>query len=168
MIKVFIIAAETADGFIAKDAHHAAYWTSKEDKAHFVEHTKRAGVVVMGSTTFRTLPRPMKDRLNIVYSKSHENFEGAEVTQDDPVVLIDKLEKRGFKEVAICGGSTIYTMFLKAGIINTIYLTIEPILFGTGVSLLNEATNTQLELVHHHKTDGSTLLLEYKVLNTLL
>lgn len=168
MIKVFIIAAQTADGFIAKDTHHAAYWTSKEDKTHFVEHTKRAGVVVMGSTTFRTLPRPMKDRLNIVYSRSGGQFEGAEVTQDDPITLIEKLERRGFKEVAICGGSSIYTMFLKAGVVDTIHLTIEPVLFGTGISLLNEATNIQLELKHHHITESGTFLLEYKVLNTLI
>jgi len=168
MIKVFIIAAQTADGFIAKDTHHAAYWTSKEDKQHFVEHTKRAGVVVMGKTTFQTLPRPMKDRLNIVYTRSSEKFEGAETTSLDPITLIESLEKRGFKEVAICGGSSIYTQFLKAGVVDAIYLTIEPMLFGTGISILNEPHNIQLELKNHHKTDGGTLLLEYKVLNTLV
>lgn len=166
-MKVFIIAAQTADGFIAKDEHHAAYWTSKEDKAHFVEHTKRAGVVVMGSTTFKTLPRAMKDRLNIVYSRS-QHFEGAETTEEDPITLIENLSKRGYKEVAICGGSKIYTMFLKAGVVDTIYLTIEPVLFGKGISIFNEELNVQLQLVHHHKTDTGTFLLEYKVLNTLI
>lgn len=168
MIKVFIIAAQTADGFIGKDPNHpSVLWTSKEDKAYFIEHTKRAGVVVMGGTTYKTIMRPMKDRLTIVYSRK-EKFEGVETTQDDPITLIQKLEKRGFKEIAICGGSSIYTMFLKSGVVDTIYLTVEPILFGTGVSLLNEAVNVQLELVHHHKTEGGTFLLEYKVLNKLV
>jgi len=67
-MNVFIITAISADGFIARDSHHPAVWTSKEDKKRFVEITKRAGVVIMGLNTFRTLPKPLKDRLNIVYS----------------------------------------------------------------------------------------------------
>lgn len=162
MVKAFIIAAVTADGLIAKDPSHAAFWTSKEDKARFVELTKRAGVVVMGSTTFKTLPRPLKERTNIVYSRS-KTFEEAETTQDDPVTLLQKLEARGFKEVAICGGSSIYTMFIKAGVVHTIYLTVEPLVFGKGIGLFNEDMNYHLELVSHEKTSTGTLLLEYQV-----
>lgn len=169
MIDVFIIAAQTVDGFIAKDESHAAYWTSKEDKAHFVEHTKRAGVVIMGSTTFKTLPRPMKDRLNIVYTRSKKFAEeNVETTQDDPATLIEKLTKRGYKEIAICGGSTIYTMFLKAGVVDKIYLTVEPMLFGKGISLFNEEINIQLSLIDKKETEHGTLMLEYKVQNTLI
>lgn len=167
MIKCFIVAAQTADGFIAKDATHAAFWTSKEDKKRFVELTKRAEVVVMGSQTFKTLPRALKERTNIVYSKS-QTFEDAEVTEDEPITLLNKLEARGFKEVAICGGSSIYTMFIKAGVVDTIYLTIEPLLFGAGICLFNEEINIHLELISHVKTEAGTLLLEYKVKNTLI
>jgi dihydrofolate reductase len=163
MIKVFIIAAITADGFIAKDTHHPAMWTSKADKKRFIELTKRAGVVVMGSTTYKTIGRPLKERVNIVYSKN-QTFEGVEMTQDEPIELLRKLEERGFKEVAICGGSHIYTKFMKANVVDTIYLTVEPIIFGKGISLFNE------DILHHLKlksaqtseSDGS-LLLEYSV-----
>jgi dihydrofolate reductase len=167
MIKVFIIAAQTLDGFIAKEVNHPAFWTSKEDKHRFVELTKRAGVCVMGSSTFKTLPRPLKERVNIVYSR-HENFEGAEMTNKHPIELLKELEERGFEEVAICGGSHIYNMFLKAGVVDTIYLTIEPLIFGSGISIFNEPMNVQLELKSHEKTEAGTLLLEYKVLNTLI
>ena len=166
MIKCFIIAAQTADGFIAKDPTHSAFWTSKEDKVRFVELTKKAGVVVMGSQTFKTLPRPMKERVNIVYSKS-QNFEGAEMTNAEPIALLKELEERGFKEVSICGGTTIYTMFAKAGVVDTIYLTIEPILFGKGMGIFNEELNLQLNLVSSEKTENGTMMLEYKVLNKI-
>ncbi|NDE68363.1 dihydrofolate reductase, partial [bacterium] len=67
----FIIAALTADGFIARDAGHSPFnWTSKEDKARFIHLTKEAGVVVLGSATFATFPKPLKDRRNIVYTRS--------------------------------------------------------------------------------------------------
>ena len=117
MIKAFIIAAMTADGFIAKDDKHSSFgWNSKEDKKRFVELTKRAGVVVMGSKTYTTLPGLLKERTTIVYSRS-KKFEGAEITQKSPRELLQELENRGFKEVAICGGSQIYSLFIEAGVV---------------------------------------------------
>ncbi len=158
----FIIAAISADGFIARDAHHPAFWTSKEDKKRFVELTKRAGVVVMGSTTYKTLPRPLAERVNIVYTRSKQ-FEGAETTQLDPKALVDSLEARGFKELAICGGAEIYNMFLQAKAVRKIYLTIEPIIFGKGITLFKDDVNYKLELMNLSKTETGTVMLEYNV-----
>ena len=163
MTSCFLIAALSADGYIAKDENHPAFWTSREDKRRFVELTKRAGVVVMGSTTYRTLQRPLKERVNVVYSRS-KTFESAETTQDSPVELLRKLGERGFKEVAVCGGSHIYTMFMKANVVDRLFLTIEPVIFGQGIRLFNEPLdNHHLELISHSKAENGALLLEYKV-----
>lgn len=164
-MKVFIIAAVSADGFIGKDEKHAAFWTSKEDKKRFVELTKRAGIVVMGSNTYSTIPRPLKERVNIVYSRS-KTFDGAETTQKSPHELIQELEDRKFKEVAICGGSSIYTMFLKAKVVDHIYLTIEPLIFGTGIKLFNEELTAQMTLVSTIQGENGSILIEYKVNNS--
>lgn len=158
----FMIAAVTADGFIARDAHHPAFWSSKEDKKRFVDLTKRAGVIVMGSTTYKTLPRPLAERVNIVYSRSKQ-FEGVEMTQSDPRTLLTELEGRGFKEVAICGGAEIYNLFLRAKAIQKIYLTIEPLVFGKGVSMFKDEVNYRLELMNIEKTEHGALMLEYNV-----
>lgn len=164
MIKVFIIAAVSTDGFIAKDNQHSPmYWTSKVDKKRFVELTKRAGVIVMGSSTYKTIGKPLQERINIVYSKQ-QTFDGVEITQDDPKELLSKLEARGFKEVAICGGSHIYTMFMKSGLVDTIYLTIEPVFFGKGMTIFNEELHYSLKLVSSAASESTgSLLLEYKV-----
>jgi dihydrofolate reductase len=117
----------------------------------------------MGSTTYATLLKPLKERVNIVYSRD-KTFEGAETTQLSPRELLKELEDRGFKSVAICGGSSIYSMFMKAGVVDTIYLTIEPLLFGTGIPLFKEDMNYQLETrsVQQSEESGS-LLIEYSV-----
>jgi dihydrofolate reductase len=162
-MKVFIIAALSADGYIARDEKHGSLgWTGKEDKRRFVELTKRAGVVVMGSTTYATLQRPLKERVNIVYSKS-KIFEGAETTQKSPAELVAELEARGFKEVAICGGSHIYNLFMKAKVVDKLYLTIEPIVFGAGIRLFSEDMLFHLKLETCGQTEGGALLLEYSV-----
>lgn len=170
MIKTFIIVAQTADGFIAKNSGHEATWTSKEDKKRFVEITKRAGVMIMGLNTWNTFPAPLKDRLHIVYSPdedaSKNNIPGVvEFVKDSPTDLIKKLEERGFTEVAICGGTTIYTMFMKSGLVETIYLTIEPRLFGKGMGIFNEDLDVKMELVNKEITDNGTILLEYNTIS---
>ena len=141
----FLIASITADGLIARHPHHLADWTSREDKQFFVEMTKKAGVVIMGSNTYETVGRPLKDRLNIVYSRE-KNYEGVEITQKDPAELLKELEERGYKEVAICGGSTIYTMFMTAGLVDKLYLTVEPVVFGAGMNLFNKEFDRKLQL----------------------
>lgn len=173
-MELFIIAAQTADGFIAKDKNHVATWTSKEDKKRFIELTKDAGVVIMGSTTFKTLPKPLKDRLNIVYSKTLTNadfgpFEDDrkfEITQKKPFELIEELSNQGYTKAAICGGSEIYSLFLESGLVSKLYLTIEPIVFGQGISLFkNQLENdTKLKLDKKDVSESGTIFLDYSIL----
>src|SRR4051812_29027747 len=121
-MKAFIIAALSADGFIARDPGQSSMdWSSKADKKRFVELTKRAGVIVMGKNTWKTIGKPLKDRLNIVYTRGtldmpsgvNEAAGVLETTTKSPQELLAELESRGFKEVAICGGAQIYTLFMK-------------------------------------------------------
>ena len=163
-MKVFIIAALTADGFIAKNPGQiSTEWTSKEDKQFFVQKTKEAGVVVMGANTYETMGRPLKDRLNIVYSRD-KTYEGVEVTQKNPRELLTDLEKRGYKQVAICGGQTIYTMFMEAGVVDKLYLTVEPVIFGSGMHLFNKDLNIKLQLVESKKLGEQSTIFEYNVI----
>ena len=161
----FIIAALTADGFIARDAGQISTdWTSKEDKKFFSERTKQAGVVVFGYNTYKTIGKPLRNRLNIVYSNKEEKINGVEITQKEPKDLLRELAARGFKEVAICGGSTIYTMFMEAGVVDKLYLTLEPVLFGSGMTLFNKKFDKKLKLISISKLEEGTILLEYNVI----
>ena len=172
-MKVFIIAALTADGFIAKNPGQSTLtWRSKGDRQFFIAKTKEARVVVMGLNTAKTSKRPMPDRLNIIYANNKgelphwKDFGEWEVTQKDPASLIREISGRGYEQVAICGGSTIYTMFMQAGVVNTLYLTIEPMLFGQGMNLFNKEIDKKLNLLKAEKLGEQSLLLEYSVLKT--
>jgi len=164
MISPFIIAALTLDGFIAKNSSHAADWTSKEDKRFFIERTKQAGVLVMGENTYETIGRPLPDRLTIVYSQ--KEYDGVESTTKNPKELLADLEKRGYKEVAIAGGATVYTMFMEQGLVDKLYLSFEPVVFGRGMSLFTKDLTVNLELVRQEKLGEKTLLVEYNVIKT--
>jgi dihydrofolate reductase len=165
VINVFAVAAITADGFIARDAGHGADWTSVEDKRNFVRLTKAAGVMVMGSTTFDTIGRALPGRRNIVYTSRPKNYqiEGVETTQEAPRDLIDRLGREGCEAVAIIGGAQIYDLFIKSGLVNELFLTVEPKLFGQGVNLIKSATDLELSLIEVEKLGDNTPLLRYRI-----
>lgn len=169
----FLIAAVTADGFIARHSRHLADWTSKEDKRFFTQKTKEAGVVIMGLNTFKTIGKPLGDRYNIVYAPAspvgrpaEEKLQGVEITQENPEVLLARLEQKGYREAAICGGAAIYTMFMEAGAVDALYLTVEPVLFGQGLSLFTKPLDVQLALQSVEKlNDTGTVLMSFKIKN---
>lgn len=166
-MNVFLIAAISADGFIAENkTQTSTQWTSQADKQFFIEKTKEAGVVIMGSTTFATIGRPLPNRLNVIYTRNPEKIPthpNIRTTQLPPKELIEELEKEGYTSVAVCGGSNIYTQFLASGLVNKLYLTIEPILFGSGIKLFDKDVLVRLQLVKTTKLTDQTVVLEYNV-----
>lgn len=169
-MNTFIIVAHTADGFIAPtnpdgQAMPSTVWTSGADKKKFIELTKKAGVIVMGLTTYKTIGKPLPGRLNVVYApKDTPEIEGVMMTDLPPKELLAELETKGYKDVAICGGSTIYTMFLQAGVVNRIYITVEPKLFGQGLTIFNKPIDINLKLRSVEKLSDDVLFLEYEVI----
>jgi dihydrofolate reductase len=164
-MKVFIVAAVSMDGFIALDDKHVSLdWTSKEDKRKFVELTKRAGVMIMGRKTFDTIGKALPGRKTYVYTSGNVDAEGVESTNLPPKELINKLENEGFSEAALVGGQAIFDLFLKDDAVDEIYLTIEPVLFGQGLTLGKSVTDKRLKLLEHETLNDDTLLLHYKVI----
>ena len=164
-MKVFIVAALTADGFIGRDSGHTADWTGTEDKKVFVRLTKEAGTMIMGSRTFATIGRALPGRRTIVYTSRPEtiNTDGVETTNEPPQELLARLKKEGAKAVAICGGASIYHLFMRAGVVDELYLTYVPILFGKGVNLLAEELDIRLKLLETTALADGSVLQHYAV-----
>lgn len=162
-MKVFIIAALSADGYIARSTTETANWTSSEDKKLFVKLTKEAGVIIMGATTLSTIGRALPGRRTIVYTSHPEDLTIPEVepTAEDPKLLLKRLEDEGVTSVAICGGRSIYTLFMKAGLVDELYLTVEPVLFGIGIPLFSEPINVRISMVDTSKLNENVILLHY-------
>lgn len=163
-MKVFIIAAETKDGFIAKSTEQNSMdWTSSEDKKFFVEKTKEAGVVVMGRKTYDTFGKPLKDRRNIIMTRQDIEIPGVEITNETPEDLISRLESEGVTQLAVCGGAEIYKLFMENGLIDEVFITQENIEFGDGVPLFSPEMRQKLELISSTNLSPNTILLKYGV-----
>jgi dihydrofolate reductase len=164
-MNVFIIAAVTADGFIGRHKDHLADWTSREDKKLFVELTKEAGTIVVGSRTFATIGRGLPGRKIIVLSTkpAPAPIDGVEFTSESAIEIVARLAIAGEPTLGVIGGASVYQQFMAAGIVNEIYLTIEPMLFGQGITLFNGELDVNLELIKSWPLNASTLALHYRV-----
>lgn len=166
MIPVTMMMAMTVDGKIAKDKTQFADWTSKEDKKLFVEISKSHGVIMMGENTFNTFPAPLKDRLNVVFSREKEPpvTEGVKWVEGDPEKVLLELENMGYKSALLGGGAFLNGLFLEKKLINEIILTVEPKIFGEGLSLFNRDLDANLKLVEFKKLNDDTIMLRYQVI----
>lgn len=167
-MNVILLMAMSADGYITKHQDALVDWTSKEDKKHFVRVTKEAGALIYGSKTFAFHNKALPDRLNIVMTRNPDvskNEPGVlEFTNQEPAAILQDLEARGYKNVVLAGGSEINALFLRERLVNELYLTVEPFLFGSGKRLSAELNlDIPLELVESSLLNDNAVLLHYRV-----
>lgn len=138
-MKISLMCAITLDGKIARNERHFVDWSSKEDKRLFFATTKRAGVLIIGNNTYKTFSAPLPGRLHIVLTSDTSdkiNIPGqVEYTSASPEEIVADLEERGYAEVILAGGGQVNTLFLKANLIDELLLTLEPVVFGSGIDL---------------------------------
>ena len=165
-MKTILIIAISMYGKIGRDTSHLVDWTGKEDKKIFVKLTRDAGVIIMGSTTFDTIGKPLPGRKNIVITRNKNRISTDKdllFTSNKPIQILKDLKAEGFETVAMIGGSQINSLFLKENLIDEIYVTIVPKIFGNGLSMFNEETDITLELISSQEVDKGHILLRYKV-----
>ena len=169
-MKVILLMASTVDGKIAKDVNEFIDWTGKEDKKYFVKITKEAGVVIMGSTTYKTIGKPLPKRLNVVMTRN-ETLESDEYnllyTMLPPIDILNELEIMGYNTVVLAGGPTINSLFLEAGLIDEIHITMVPKIFGNGLKMFSEGIDLDIDLVYNSSKElgDGCILMKYVVLN---
>ncbi len=165
-MKVILIMAMTVDGKIARDEDHFPDWTGREDKLMFKEATQKAGVVVMGSKTYDAIGKPLPNRKNVVLTRKKVRWseQGNLVfTGKKPTILLADLEKEGFSTVILAGGSKINTLFAAEGLIDEIYVTFSPKIFGTGLSLFSDRLSVDLKLIDFKKLGSDEIFARYRV-----
>jgi len=169
-MKITLVMAMTLDGKIARNSNHFPDWTSREDKKFFYEISRKSGVVIMGDKTFFTLEKPLKDRLNVVFTLEENPpvLKGVKWVAGEPEKIITELEKDGHQTAILGGGATLNGLFLKRKLIDEIIVTIEPKIFGQGISLFEGNFEkdffTELSLKKVKKLNNNSLALFYKVI----
>lgn len=114
-------------------------WKNKNDIQHFKRITtdnntlNKINIVIMGNNTFKSILKPLPNRLSIVLSKSID-CTNPEITFDisqplyyncyQKLLLAIHAFQKNINKVFIIGGSQIYSLFTNLHIVSTIHLTV--------------------------------------------
>ena len=148
-------------------------WSSKSDQEHFDAIWKDTRVIIMGSGTYNPDPvKPVSRHLFVILTRHPERYKSREIpgqlefTDDSPLLLMERFQKANEDKLLIVGGAQIAALFLKAQLIDELWLTIEPRIFGIGASFVNdEKLNIELKLLScEQANEQGTLILKYKVI----
>lgn len=169
MPKYIAIAAITLDGKIAKNSKHMSDWTSKEDKVFMRSLLARCDVVIVGNNTYKTAIKPLSKRNCLVVSRSADQLVSKSVRlqyiKPNAADVKNIIKRKKYRTIAILGGAQTYSFCLKNNLLDELYLTIEPLVFGNGINLFADGVNLEkyFKLVSVKKLNKQgSLLLRYK------
>ncbi len=174
-MKVILVMVATINGKTTKgNSPGTTDLASIEDQDYFFQTLQDNNLLIMGSKTYEVAKKNMEhtsDRLRIVMTSRPQDYQKdavagkLEFNSLSPRVLLESLEKKEFTQAILLGGEKTNTAFLKENLVNEIWLTLEPKIFGKGNDLLSSVElDLNLQLLQSEKlNDAGTLLLKYEV-----
>ncbi len=175
-MKTILIFVSSLDGKITKwDEPNVRLWSSHQDQDYYKKVWNESRLIVMGSATFNADTfNPSPGHLIIVMTSHPEKYKNFEVpgqiefTNETPVALSSRFIISGYQQMLVVGGPHVATSFLMEQLIDELWLTIEPKIFGTGQNFATDAQlDINLRLIQSEKVnDQGTMITKYAVLKT--
>jgi dihydrofolate reductase len=173
-MEIVLIAAQSLDGFITRHDTPGAGFTSAEDKAWFPGVLREFDASILGGVTYRAerslfLTNRKPGRRRVVLTRQPEAFAAdamagiLEFTAESPAALVQRLAAAGHRRCALLGGGEIHRLFLAAGLVDQLWITVEPRLFGSGTPLVGGRVDIALTWLSTQSLGASTQLLRYAV-----
>ena len=171
-MKTILIFVSTLDGRVTKWGEpHVKMWSSPQDQDYYKKTWNESRLIVMGSNTFNAGSFPSLNHKLIVMTAHPENYRKLknswqiEFTGESPADLVDRLRNKGYEQILVVGGPHVATSFLKDQLIDQLWLTLEPKIFGTGGNFATDVKlDINLRLLHFEKVnEAGTLITKYEV-----
>ncbi len=174
MVKVTLYIASSIDGYIARKDGSIDWLpppVTDETDYGYAEFYSSIDVVLMGSRTYEQVLAfgdwPHGDRpVHVFTSRLLSRPPGADVKFWNilPSDIVEYLENTGVKHAWLIGGSTLNGAFLSANLIDTIILSVIPVVLGEGIPLFPAGTPTRaLQLERTETYPGGVVQLTYTV-----
>ncbi len=159
--------AASVDGRISLTKRTPPDWTSKEDWRFFQNSLSKVDAVVVGWNTYQAATVRLRKRNTFVLSDRLNGLRrrGSVTFVNPSSVDLAKLLSE-YKSVAVLGGGMVYCTLLGNNLLDEIYITVEPLIFGRGKEMFVGCTRTtRLHLLSMRRLNRSgTLLLHYGII----
>jgi dihydrofolate reductase len=162
--------AASLDGFIA-DAHGGFDWIPNDSTVDFASLFAHIDTVIMGRATYDVmraqseLPFSPGTRVYVVSRTLDPHTPDVTVVRGDPVALASSLRhEAGDGEIWLFGGGRLFATLLAGKQVDSVEITIAPVLLGGGIPLLAHIEDrTTLTLEHTHTYPSGMVALHYGV-----
>lgn len=168
-MKTILYLGQTINGYIANE-NDSTPW-SKEEFTAFHSAITGAKNIIVGRRTYQIMKKYDEFKkcgnpfIVIVTKSSKFRSTGKSAVANSPSGAIKILKSKGFKVAFMSGGSKVATSFMQQGLINEIWIDIEPLIFGNGIPLFQiSKLNVKLRMTGTKKISKNTIQLRYKVL----
>src|SRR3989344_7179456 len=132
--------AASIDGRISKNKNSEIDWTSPEDWQFLQKSLRKTDAVIVGSNTYKVYKNLLKKRNTIVLTSKITKLksEGSVIFINPKSENVEKfVGSKGYKKVAVLGGSYVYNFCLANKMLDVLFLTIEPYVFTRGVPMFS-------------------------------
>ncbi len=168
-MKTVLYLGQTINGYIA-DEKDSTPW-SKEEFAEFHSTIVKAKNIMVGRRTYEVMDKygefkKCGDPFTVIITRSRK-FRPREnlAVVNSPSAAVRAVKSKGFKVAFMSGGSKIATSFMEQGLIDEVWIDIEPLIFGKGVPILQKSKlNVKLRMFKTKRISNNTIQLCYKVL----
>ena len=163
--------AMSLDGYIA-DSQERYDWIPNDDAVDFAALFARVDTYVLGRRTYEAVlangEPPWKPGTRVyVVSRTlpASTRDGITVVPDDPVELAKSLRhESGDGEIWLFGGGQLFATLLAAGQVDSVELTVVPVLLGSGVPVVTaQPDRAALALESTHVYPSGMVALHYLV-----
>ncbi len=164
------------DGKITRGKEQdASVWASKEDAGILFEQIADNNLIVMGRKTFEAARNRIKldpQKLRVVLTRNPKHFQNLtrpgmlEFSNEEPTDLVKRLSTAGYERMLLFGGGQTAARFFKSSLVDELWLTVEPYVFGSGTPIVaDEPLDVSLELFDLRRLNPrGTLHLRYEVI----
>ncbi len=172
-MKIVLVFVSTLDGKVTKWGDPVVKrWSSQEDKDYFRKTMSDSKLIVMGSNTFNAEPmKPSEKHIIIVMTRHPSDYMEKQVpgkiefTDESPAQIVERFRNGGYEIMHVVGGPKVATSFLKVQLVDELWLTIEPKIFGKGDILVSyEFLDIELKMISCEKVnEQGTLITKYEL-----
>ena len=165
-----MIAVASLNGYLARDEKDDMQWTSEEDKKQLHQFLKNhTDISIIGRKTYDLAKHIFQEYPCLILTRDVETKEQVSdhswKINPEKTSLIEFIEERRWQNISVLGGKEVYTYFLNKNLIDEIRLTIEPVLFDSGMLLFEGLKNApNLSLISSEELGSSgAVLVRYKI-----
>lgn len=168
MRKIILYIATSLDSYIARN-DHSLDWLFTDQDYGYTPFLGTIDTTLMGYTTFEQVlgfgEFPYQDKKNFVFTRNHAdtNYPYAVFISGNIEQIVTELKNAEGKDIWLIGGGEINTILLNANLIDSIIISIHPVILGAGIPLFTGIIReSHFELVDTVSFSSGLVQLTYK------